>query len=340
MAGLPKECRNDEPVLPGSPPWRHQPLSHRDDDHRRATDLRRPRDAAPGERDASGSPPLTPTHAPTARSDESRHPAGGSGDPCRVRDRVRRARPDGTVEGSGAGGGEPLHRKWRTRGGGGSPPLARPRRRRWSPPASSSWVGEQGEGGLGDEHEGEPSSRWLGDVPRVRVGHYGREHRRVAVRASVRPGDEKADCSEGPSSAARGCSPAWTHTAGVGDSGPAGSRSGDRVDRGSVSSSQRQRAARHSSPRNPSRGRALNSSVRPTETAPADGGGRFCLEPLLCYNGRVKNDEARELGQELKAVLERLRALAKQERASRSSEAEALEIAIVNLDSAIEILTD
>ena len=60
----------------------------------------------------------------------------------------------------------------------------------------------------------------------------------------------------------------------------------------------------------------------------------------FCYNGRVKNDEARELGQELKAVLERLRALAKQERASRSSEAEALEIAIVNLDSAIEILTD
>ncbi len=54
----------------------------------------------------------------------------------------------------------------------------------------------------------------------------------------------------------------------------------------------------------------------------------------------MRNDEARELGQELKAVLERLRALAKQERASRSSEAEALEIAIVNLDSAIEILTD
>ena len=67
---------------------------------------------------------------------------------------------------------------------------------------------------------------------------------------------------------------------------------------------------------------------------------RQSIELLLCYNGRVKNDEARELGQELKAVLERLRALAKQERASRSSEAEALEIAIVNLDSAIEILTD
>ena len=54
----------------------------------------------------------------------------------------------------------------------------------------------------------------------------------------------------------------------------------------------------------------------------------------------MKNDEARKLGQELKAVLERLRVLAKRERASRGPNAEALEIAIVNLDSAIEILTD
>lgn len=68
--------------------------------------------------------------------------------------------------------------------------------------------------------------------------------------------------------------------------------------------------------------------------------GDVCVCAPLCYNARVKNDEARQLGQELKAVLERLRALAKRERASRGPNAEALEIAIVNLDSAIEILTD
>ena len=54
----------------------------------------------------------------------------------------------------------------------------------------------------------------------------------------------------------------------------------------------------------------------------------------------MKNDEARQIGQELKSLLERLRALAKQERASRGPDAEAIEIAVVNLDSAIEILTD
>jgi hypothetical protein len=54
----------------------------------------------------------------------------------------------------------------------------------------------------------------------------------------------------------------------------------------------------------------------------------------------MKNGEARELGQQLKPVLERLRALAKRERASRGPDAEAIEIAVVNLDSAIEILTE
>ena len=54
----------------------------------------------------------------------------------------------------------------------------------------------------------------------------------------------------------------------------------------------------------------------------------------------MKNESARQLGEELKAVLARLRALAKDERAKRSVEAEAIEIAIVNLDSAIEILTE
>ncbi|MDP3723589.1 MAG: hypothetical protein Q8R91_08855 [Candidatus Omnitrophota bacterium] len=50
--------------------------------------------------------------------------------------------------------------------------------------------------------------------------------------------------------------------------------------------------------------------------------------------------EARQLGEELKAMLERLKALAKEERAKRSPEAEAIEIAVVNLDSAVEILTE
>ena len=54
----------------------------------------------------------------------------------------------------------------------------------------------------------------------------------------------------------------------------------------------------------------------------------------------MRDDHARQLGEELKLVLERLRALAKEARASRSPDAEALDIAIVNLDSAIEILTE
>ena len=54
----------------------------------------------------------------------------------------------------------------------------------------------------------------------------------------------------------------------------------------------------------------------------------------------MRNDAARQAGEELKAVLQRLRALAKEEQAMRGSDAEAIEIAIVNLDSAIEILTE
>ena len=54
----------------------------------------------------------------------------------------------------------------------------------------------------------------------------------------------------------------------------------------------------------------------------------------------MKNESAQQIGEELKALLARLRTLAKDARAARSSEAEALEIAIVNLDSAIEILTE
>ena len=54
----------------------------------------------------------------------------------------------------------------------------------------------------------------------------------------------------------------------------------------------------------------------------------------------MRNVHARAIGEELKAVLERLRALAKQERAVRGPDAEAIEIVIVNLDSAVEILTE
>lgn len=54
----------------------------------------------------------------------------------------------------------------------------------------------------------------------------------------------------------------------------------------------------------------------------------------------MKNDAARQIGDDLKIILQRLKGLAKQERASRGPDAEAIEIAVVNLDSAIEILTE
>ena len=54
----------------------------------------------------------------------------------------------------------------------------------------------------------------------------------------------------------------------------------------------------------------------------------------------MHNDAARQIGEELKVLLLRLRVLAKDARTARHPEAEAIEIAIVNLDSAIEILTD
>ena len=49
---------------------------------------------------------------------------------------------------------------------------------------------------------------------------------------------------------------------------------------------------------------------------------------------------ARQLGEQLRVILQQLKALAKEERAARGPDADALEIAIVNLDSAIEILTE
>ena len=54
----------------------------------------------------------------------------------------------------------------------------------------------------------------------------------------------------------------------------------------------------------------------------------------------MHNPSARQLGEELTVILERLKAIAKEERSARGPDAEAIEIAIVNLDSAIEILTE
>ena len=54
----------------------------------------------------------------------------------------------------------------------------------------------------------------------------------------------------------------------------------------------------------------------------------------------MRDDQARQLGEELKSILARLRVLAKDARTTGSADTEAIEIAIVNLDSAIEILTE
>jgi hypothetical protein len=52
----------------------------------------------------------------------------------------------------------------------------------------------------------------------------------------------------------------------------------------------------------------------------------------LLYNAPMRNEQARQLGFELTAYLERLKVLVK--------EAQALEISVVNLNSAIDILTE
>ena len=54
----------------------------------------------------------------------------------------------------------------------------------------------------------------------------------------------------------------------------------------------------------------------------------------------MHHQAARQLGEELKVLLDRLKLLAKEERSKRGPDAEAIEIAVVNLDSAIEILTE
>ena len=54
----------------------------------------------------------------------------------------------------------------------------------------------------------------------------------------------------------------------------------------------------------------------------------------------MKHSAARQLGEELKLILERLKTIAREERARRGPDTEAMDIAVVNLDSAIEILTE
>ena len=54
----------------------------------------------------------------------------------------------------------------------------------------------------------------------------------------------------------------------------------------------------------------------------------------------MQNNLARQIGEDLKAILARLKALANDARAAHNHDTEAIEIAIVNLDSAIEILTE
>ncbi len=54
----------------------------------------------------------------------------------------------------------------------------------------------------------------------------------------------------------------------------------------------------------------------------------------------MKNSSARDIGERLKADLEQLKTLAKEARTKRHPDTEAIEIAIVNLSSAIDILTE
>ena len=54
----------------------------------------------------------------------------------------------------------------------------------------------------------------------------------------------------------------------------------------------------------------------------------------------MRNDVARQIGEDLRAILDHLKMVAKEERSRRGPDAEALEVAVVNLDCAIEILTE
>lgn len=54
----------------------------------------------------------------------------------------------------------------------------------------------------------------------------------------------------------------------------------------------------------------------------------------------MKHPEGRKIGNELKPFVERLKKLEREERVKRGPDTEALAIAVVNVDSAIEILTE
>lgn len=54
----------------------------------------------------------------------------------------------------------------------------------------------------------------------------------------------------------------------------------------------------------------------------------------------MKHTGARQVGEELKPYLERLKALIKEEKSRRGIDSDAIEIATVNLSSAIDILTE
>ena len=54
----------------------------------------------------------------------------------------------------------------------------------------------------------------------------------------------------------------------------------------------------------------------------------------------MKNLTARQIGQDLKPIVDRLKVLANEERLCQGPDSEAIEIAVVNVDCAVEILTD
>ena len=54
----------------------------------------------------------------------------------------------------------------------------------------------------------------------------------------------------------------------------------------------------------------------------------------------MKSASARQIGEELQSILARLKRLAEDERTTRGADAQAIEMAVVNLDSAVEILTE
>ena len=54
----------------------------------------------------------------------------------------------------------------------------------------------------------------------------------------------------------------------------------------------------------------------------------------------MKHPEARQVGEALKPYLERLKGLIKEEKARRGIDSDAIEIATVNLSSAVDILTE